>query len=437
MIERYSLPEMKRVWSEEGKVAKWLDVEEKVAEVQARFDIIPKEVPDRFKDMRKNLNISQLLKEAKEKEKEVQHDVVSFLIVLEEKMGPLGRFLHYGLTSSDLLDTALALQIRESLRLILTENEEVKNVLEDFGVKNKNLLTVGRTHGVHAEPISLGLRFLGHASEFRRNSQRLRQTMEEVSYGKISGAVGTYPFVSPEIEREVLGELGLKPEPVSTQIVPRDRHAVFFFSLTLVGSAMERLALNLRLLHQTEISEVTEPFGKGQRGSSAMPHKKNPILSERLFGLSRLLRGYLLASLENISLWFERDISHSSVERFIFQDASGVTYYMLRLTKRILMGLEVHEDKIGKDLELLGDFLYSQALLLALVKKGASRVKAYHWVQEVSLDKGTGSMKGNAVNHREIRKFLNEDEIEEVFSHNFLKNVNEIFDRYFGDGPEE
>jgi len=431
LIERYSLPEMERIWSEENKFSLWLHIEEKVTEVEARLGIIPEEVHRKLKEIREDIPISQLIKETKEVEKEVQHDVVAFLIILEEKMGPPGRFIHYGLTSSDLLDTALALQMRESLYLILEENEKVKRLLEKLAEKYKDLKAVGRTHGVHAEPLTLGLRFLGHAAEFRRNSMELKKTIEEVSYGKISGTVGTYPLISPKIEKEVLKELGLKPEPVSTQIVPRDRHSRYFASITFVGNAVERLALNLRLLHQTEIAEVREPFGKGQRGSSAMPHKRNPIYSERLFGLARLLKAYLFASLENTALWLERDISHSSVERFIFPDASGVCYYMLNLTARIIEGIEINEEKIKRDLHFLGDLLYSQILLHALIKKGASRREAYRWVQEVSLRGETGSMKENALNHREIRKFLDEKEVEEVFTHNFFKHIDEIFKRYF------
>ena len=432
MVQRYLLPEMAELWSEETMYRSWLDVELAVAEAEAEEGIIPAEVPKKLSETIDRLDILSFIKRAKEIEKSVDHNVIAFLMALEEEMGELSRFVHYGLTSSDVVDTAQMLVLRQALNLILDKLEHVCLLLAEKAKSFKYQPIMGRTHGVFAEPTSLGLKFLGYYSEALRNMGRLETAIEHVSYGKISGAVGNYSFISPLVEQKALEKLGLKPEPVSTQIVPRDRHAFALSVVALVAEMIERFALELRLLQRTEVQEMFEPFGRAQRGSSAMPHKRNPIKSERLDGLTRVIRGAMLTSHENVALWHERDISHSSAERYILPDATSTLFFMLDQFIKILRGLEVRVERIDHNLIQFGDFYLSEPLLLALVQKGVMRSVAYKWVKEVAhnaFEKNL-SFSEEAKKHPEIQKVLSEQEIDKALGHDYLRWVDEIFERF-------
>ncbi len=432
MVQRYLLPEIAELWSEETMYKRWLDVELAVAEAEAEEGIIPDEVPKQLSETIDRLDLPSFIKKAKEIERSVDHNVIAFLMALEEEMGELSRFVHYGLTSSDVVDTAQMLVLRQALNLILDKLEHVSLLLAEKAKSFKYQPIMGRTHGVFAEPTSLGLKFLGYYSEALRNMGRLEAAIEHVSYGKISGAVGNYSFISPLVEQKALEKLGLKPEPVSTQIVPRDRHAFVLSVVTLVAEMIERFALELRLLQRTEVQEMFEPFGRSQRGSSAMPHKRNPIKSERLDGLTRVIRGAMLVSHENVALWHERDISHSSAERYILPDATSTLFFMLDQFIKILRGLEVKTERINHNLIQFGDFYLSEPLLLALVQKGIMRSVAYKWVKEVAHNafEKKLSFSEEAKKHPEIRKVMSEMEIDRALSHDYLRWVDEIFERF-------
>ncbi len=432
MIKRYLYPEIEKIFSRENKVRKWIQVEYQVLRVEEEFGIVPEGVSAKIYPKLENLDISEVIKLQDEYEKQSDHEVVAFLMALEELVGDEAKYLHFGLTSSDLLDTAQALVLVEALNLILSELDLVTSALKVRAVENKYVPFMGRTHGVFAEPTSLGLKFLSHYSEFLRGRERLIKAIQEVSYGKISGAVGNYSFIPPEIEQKVLQELGLKPEPVSTQIVPRDRIAFLMSVYALIGEAIERLAQEIRLFQRTEVGEMMEPFYSNQRGSSAMPHKRNPIRSERLMGLARLLRGYLIPAHEDVALWHERDISHSSVERFILPDATEVLFYMLRLLRKNIEGLVINKDKITENMEKFGKYYLSEPVLLALVKKGVPRKEAYVWVKECAIKSQNENLKFEDVlkQHPKIKYHLEPSEIEEALNHNFLKHVDRIFKRF-------
>ncbi len=432
MIERYLYPEIEKVFSRENKIKKWIHVEYQVLKAEEEFGIVPEGLSSRLAPKLEALDINEVIKLQDEYEKESDHEVVAFLMAIETLIGEDARYLHFGLTSSDLIDTAQALILVEALNLILSELDLVINTLRVKAVENKYVPFMGRTHGVFAEPTSLGLKFLSHYSEFLRGRERLIKAIQEVSYGKISGAVGNYSFIPPEVEQKVLQELGLKPEPVSTQIVPRDRIAFLLSVYALIGEAIERISQEIRLLQRTEVGEMAEPFYSKQRGSSAMPHKRNPIRSERLMGLARLLRGYLIPAHENIALWHERDISHSSVERFILPDATEVLFYMLRLLRKNLEGLVINKDRIKENMEKYGKYYLSEPILLALVKKGIARKEAYVWVKECAIKAQTEGLDFEDVlkNHPKIKYYLDENEIEEALNHNFLKHVDGIFKRF-------
>jgi adenylosuccinate lyase len=430
VIERYTLPEMERIWSPENRIKKWIDVEIAVAEAESELGIIP---ANSFLNIKERLKLdpSYILERMGEVERRVEHEVIAFISVLEDEVGEDGRYIHFGLTSSDIIDTANALLLKESLEKIRESLEGVSGVLMELSLRFKDTPIMGRTHGIYAEPISLGLKFLGYYSESLRNIERLEKAEEQISYGKISGACGTYAYIDPEVEELALKKLGLKPEPVSTQIIPRDRYAFLFSAISLTGAFLERLALEIRLLQRTEVGEIFEPFGREQRGSSAMPHKRNPVKCERITGLSRLLRGYLLSSIENIALWHERDISHSSVERIIIPDAFHILYFMLNETSKILKNLEVDEERIRENMERFGDFYYSEGLLLSLIKKGLKRGDAYEYVKRASLKsiRDKISLKDVVLGDEGIMKILKREEVEKIFSHNFLRNVDLIFRR--------
>jgi len=382
MIERYKIEEIERIWSEENKLKIWLEIEILTIEAFEKKGVIEKGISKKLRERVKKV----IPEEVKEREKITNHDVAAFVDVVEKKAGEeIAPYIHYGLTSSDLLDTTLALQMRDSLKIVLDRLKKLEKVLRKKIIKNKGILIAGRTHGMFAEPMTLSHKFLTYLSEAKRNEERLKKAIKEISYGKLSGSVGNYLHIPPEIERYVMEKLSLKPEPVSTQIVPRDRHAIFLFTMVLIGAFLERMATEIRLLSRREISEFEEPFKKGQKGSSSMPHKKNPILSERICGMARLLRGYLIPVLENISLWHERDISHSSVERIVFPDASHLTVYMLEKMIFLIDNLKVNKDKIKENFEKFEKELLSQEVLYNLIEKGYKRSKAYNIVQESFL----------------------------------------------------
>lgn len=427
MIPRYSRKEMADIWSEETRFKKMLEVELAVCEAMAELKIIPK---TSFENIRKNAKFD--IHKIKEREKLTGHEVVAFVEVVSESVGDDGRFIHFGLTSSDVLDTVTALQLKNSLNLLISDINELLSVLEKMAIKYKNTAMIGRTHGIHAEPITFGLKVLSWYSAFKRCLRLLEITLEDVSYGKISGAVGNYAHISPKIEEIVCKKFGLKPEPVSTQIIPRDRYATYICRLAIVGSVIEWVATEIRNLQRTEIKEVEEPFTKTQKGSSAMPHKRNPILSENLCGLARLLRSYTTVALENIALWHERDISHSSAERIIFPDASILLDFMLQRLIKILTGLKVYPENMKKNLEMTKGVVSSEKLLLKLIEKGLNRESAYKLIQSLAFESlhNKKNLKELALKNKTIKEKIPKKEIEECFNFkSFFKYHKYIFEK--------
>ncbi|MBZ4661655.1 MAG: adenylosuccinate lyase [Thermotoga sp.] len=419
---------MKDLWTEEAKYRRWLEVELAVTRAYEELGTIPKGVTERI---RNNAKIDvELFKKIEER---TNHDVVAFVEGIGSMIGEDSRFFHYGLTSSDVLDTANSLALVEAGKILLESLKEFCDVLWEVANRYKHTPTIGRTHGVHAEPTSFGLKVLGWYSEMKRNVQRLERAIEEVSYGKISGAVGNYANVPPEVEEKALSYLGLKPEPVSTQVVPRDRHAFYLSTLAIVAAGIERIAVEIRHLQRTEVLEVEEPFRKGQRGSSAMPHKKNPITCERLTGLSRMMRAYVDPSLENIALWHERDISHSSVERYVFPDATQTLYYMIVTATNVVRNMKVNEERMKKNIDLTKGLVFSQRVLLKLIEKGLTRKEAYDIVQRNAL-KTWNSEKHfleYLLEDEEVKKLVTKEELEELFDISYyLKHVDHIFERF-------
>lgn len=375
MIERYSLPEMTGIWSAGHKIDMWLRVELLVCEAWAREGVIPAEAMEKIRAARYNMQRMQ------EIEQETHHDIISFLRSIQEQLGPEGRFIHLGLTSSDVLDTGLAAQLKEAGVLLSKSLAELTRVVAKQAAEYKYTLMAGRTHGIHAEPMTFGLKLASWVDELRRGQQRLAEALEQVTVGKISGAVGTHASVPPQIEEFVCEQMGLGVAAVSSQIVQRDRHAHFMTTLALIGSSLEKMAQEIRHLQRTEVSEAFEPFDAGQQGSSAMPHKRNPELCERICGLARVLRGYAVTSMEDVALWHERDISHSSAERIIIPDACILLHYMLHIFTSVMSGLQVDEERMLTNLNMTGGLVFSQRILLALVDKGAGRQEAYKMVQ--------------------------------------------------------
>ncbi len=380
MIARYTLPEIANVWSDQTKFEIWLQIEILACEAQAQLGLIPADAVEEIK-AKARFDLQRIA----EIESVVHHDVIAFVTNVAENVGPAGRYIHRGLTSSDVIDTAFAVQLRKAGTLILEKLHHLATVLAEKALAYKETLCVGRTHGVHAEPTTFGLKFARWYMQCRRNITRLTTAIEEISYGQISGAVGTYQHLPPAVEAYVCEKLDLKPAPISTQIIDRDHHLVFLSTLATIGTMIETIALEIRHLQRTEVLEAEEFFAKGQKGSSAMPHKKNPIICERLCGLARLLRSNVQAAFENVALWHERDISHSSVERIIFPDSTIALYYMLHRTIDLLQNLVVHPEKMKDNLELTHGLIYSQAVLLALVDRGLSREEAYQLVQRHAL----------------------------------------------------
>ncbi|MBI4388239.1 MAG: adenylosuccinate lyase [Candidatus Omnitrophica bacterium] len=428
MIERYTRPEMGQVWTEENKLKKWLEVEIAALEALAHYSYIPKDIPA---IVRKKAKFD--IKRVHEIEATVQHDVIAFLTNVSEYVGPAGRYVHFGLTSSDILDTGLALQLKEASAIILRELETLGKSLKKKAREHANTLMVGRSHGVHAEPITFGLKMALFYAEFERNRERFKRAAESVEYGKISGAVGTFANVHPKVEEYVCKKLGLKPAPISTQIVQRDRHAEYLTTIAIIGGSLEKLATELRHLQKTETREVEEAFGKGQKGSSAMPHKRNPITGERVAGLSRILRGNAMAALENIALWHERDITHSSVERIIFPDSTILLDYMLATTRRIIDHLVVYKENMRANLEKGRGMVFSQGLLLRLIEKGLTREEAYKIVQDNAKrvwENEKVQLKEIVKKDPKVKKYLTPKEIDEVFDYHYhTKHVNHILKR--------
>src|SRR6266436_4236376 len=403
MIERYSLPEMAAVWSATHKTDTWLQVELLVCEDWAREGVIPHAALEKIRLARYNMQ------RMGEIEQETHHDVISFLRSVQEQLGPESRYIHLGLTSSDILDTGLALQLKEAGELLTDSLADLVQVVAQKAVEHKYTLMVGRTHGIHAEPMTFGLKLALWVDELRRSQQRLVAALEQVTVGKISGAVGTHATVPPQIEEFVCEQIGLGVAPVSSQIVQRDRHAHFITILALIGSSLEKMAQEIRHLQRTEVGEAFEPFSAGQQGSSAMPHKRNPELCERICGLTRVLRGYAVTSMENVALWHERDISHSSAERIIIPDACTLLHYMLHLFNQVMDGLQVDEERMRTNLNMTGGLIFSQRILLALIDKGVGRQEADKMVQRNAKKVWSMSSRG-AVEGQALIEFLNNDE---------------------------
>jgi adenylosuccinate lyase len=429
MIPRYTTKVMERIWSDQNRYQKWLDVEIAACEAWEKLDRIPQAS---LNNIKRNARFE--VKRIEEIEAITRHDVIAFVTCVGEHVGGDARFIHMGLTSSDVLDTALALLLKESGEVILQDIFDLMEAIKQRAYEFKHTPVMGRSHGIHAEPITFGLKLALWYAEMERNAKRMQEAIEMVAYGKISGAVGTFANIPPVVEAYVCEKLKLKPAPISTQIIQRDRHAQFFTTLAIIGGSLEKIATEIRHLQRTEVLEAMEPFGKGQKGSSAMPHKKNPILSENITGMARLLRGYCLASLENIALWHERDISHSSVERVIGPDATTLLDFALKRLKGVIAELVVSPENMRKNLELTRGLWHSQGVLLALVETGISRDEAYAWVQRNALAvwDGKGEFKDLLLEDPDIVRVLGKDTIVKLFdlSHH-LAYVDTIFARVF------
>jgi adenylosuccinate lyase len=418
---------MKCLWSEEKKYQKWLEVEVAALEAWSELGKVPPESLQRIKE-KASFNVKRI----KEIEEEVNHDVIAFVTQVAESVGEEGRYIHYGLTSSDVVDTALSLLMREAAEILLKEAEKLFKSLKEKAFEYRDLLMVGRTHGVHAEPITFGQKLALWTFETHRNMERLRRAKEVISYGKISGAVGNYAHTPPFVEEYVCSKLNLKVAPASSQILQRDRHAEYLSHLAIFGASLEKFAQEIRHLQRTEVLEVLEPFIKGQKGSSAMPHKKNPVLCERICGLARVLRANQQAALENIALWHERDISHSSVERIIIPDSTTLLHYLLRKFQFILENMQINEDKMKENLNLTQGLIFSQRALLALIEKGLSRDEAYAVVQKNAFKtwEGEKSFQENLLSDDDVLKHLTPQEIEEIFDlRSFTRNLKTVFER--------
>lgn len=431
MIDRYSRPKMKEIWSDENRFKKWLEVEIAVLEAQAELEEIEQEVVDEVKQ-----KASFTVEEIRKAEEETHHEMVAFINVIQSKISDEAkRWFHFGLTSSDIMDTALALQLREASDIIAADLKAVMNTIKNMAHKYRYTPIMGRTHGMHAEPTTFGLKVAVWYDEFNRHKKRFKEAMDQVLVGKISGAVGNFATIDPEVEEKVLKKLKLKPEKAATQIVHRDRHAFYIATLALIASTIEKIATEIRSLQRTEIAEVEEPFAAKQKGSSAMPHKRNPVKSEQLCGLARLVRSYVIPAMENIVLWHERDISHSSVERVILPDATTLIDYMLDRLNYILSGLRVNTDKMMENIMLTRGHIFSQRLMHRLIRAGLPRETAYLLVQGramASWAKGL-DFREEVIKDGEIRRYISLEEIEALFDLDvYIRYVNYIFKRVFG-----
>ena len=431
MIERYTLPAMGAIWTERNKYRKWLKVELAVCEAWSELGEIPSKALEQIK---KKASFS--IKRIEEIEKVVKHDVIAFLTSVAEKVGKDARYIHLGLTSYDVVDTALSLLIRESLEKVQKDLISLKETLKTEAIRHKKTAMIGRTHGVHAEPITFGTKLLIWYEEIRRHLQRIGNSLEVISYGRISGSVGTYMHLDPRVETFALEKLGLKPAKVSSQILQRDRHAEVLSALALITSSLDKFAVEIRHLQKTENQELEEPFTKGQKGSSSMPHKRNPVRTERISGLARLVRANLIVALENIPLWHERDISHSSAERVIFPDSFIITDFLLHETTNIIKNWIVYPERMKENINLTRGLIFSQRVLLALTKKNISREKAYQLVQKNSLKAWNEQLdfKKLIQSNKEIRKILSQKEINDCFSlEPYLEKIDYIFEKVLSD----
>jgi adenylosuccinate lyase len=430
MIERYTLPEMGAIWSPENKFRKWLDVEIAVCEVHAEDGTIPKDALDEIKS-----KAAFTVERINEIEKTTDHDVIAFTTNLAENIGKAARFVHYGLTSSDVVDTANALLLKESCEILLSKVDALLEVLRKRAFEFKDTPQIGRTHGIHAEPTSFGMTFALWFAEMQRNKTRLERAKETVSVGKISGAVGAFAHLDPDVEERVCRKLGIGYAPVSTQVIQRDRYAEYLSTLAIIASSLEKFALQVRHWQRTEVREAQEKFRAGQKGSSAMPHKRNPILSERICGMARTVRANSIVGLENVALWHERDISHSSAERIVLPDSSASLDYILAKTAALLDGLVVYPENMLKNLNATHGLIFSGQLLLALTQKGVSREDAYVLAQRNAMrvwDEG-GEFKDLVLADEDITSKLSAAEIERIFSYDYyLRNVGKVFARVFG-----
>ncbi len=431
MIERYTLKRMARIWTEENKLAKWLDIEIAICEAYGQLGLIPAADLEAIKT-KARFDV----KRVQEIEQETKHDVVAFIQSLSESIGPASKWVHMGVTSSDILDTAFSCLLQEASNFLLEDLTNLMTVLKEKAFQYKTVPMIGRTHGIHAEPITFGLKMAHFFDEMRRNYDRLRTARTRISYGKISGAVGTYAHVPPFVETYVCNKLGLTPCPISTQIVPRDYYAEFFTTLAIIGSSIEKMATEVRHLQRTEVGEAEERFTMGQTGSSAMPHKRNPIGSENLSGLARLLHGYAIAALENIPLWHERDISHSSVERVIGPDATILLDYMLNRLTNLYRNLVVYPEKMQSNMEITRGLYHSEAVMLSLIKKGLTRQEAYKITQRIAMAcyEKKAEFVTSLLRDDELKTYLSNDEIKKSTSdEHYFAHVDTIFKRVFGD----
>jgi len=427
MIERYSLPKMKEVWSLKTRYQRMVDVEIATCKAQATLSIIPE---DALKEIEENARFS--LERVGEIERETRHDVIALLTNLAENIGPSARYVHLGLTSYDVVDCALALIMRDSLDIIGEDIKRLLSILKEKALEYKDCEMVGRTHGVHAEPITFGLKLALWYDTLKRDLERIERLKRVISVGKIRGAVGTYSHISPDVERIALGYLNLEPVAISSQIIQRDRHAEYLTTFAIIASSIDKFATDIRSLQRTEIGELQEPFSKGQKGSSAMPHKKNPVLCERISGLSRIIRSNAQAGLENIALWDERDISHSSVERLILSSSSILLDFILVEFYKVIEGLVVNKERMKENLNKTGGLIFSECLMLKMIDKGLSRESAYKIVQRIAHSQEDLTFYEKVKNDREINEILSHNEIEACFSlKTSLSNIEHIFKRVF------
>ncbi len=425
MIDRYARKEIADIWTLENKFRIWLDIEIAACEAHAQLGVIPAAALAIIKD-----KASFTVERITEIENQVHHDVIAFLTCVGEHVGPESRYIHYGLTSSDIVDTAQSIQLRQSGQIIRAGLAELVRITRELAIAHKMTPCMGRSHGVHAEPTTFGMKMALYHAEFLRDDERLARAIEGISFGKLSGAVGTFSNIAPEVETMVCDILGLKPDPISTQVIQRDRHAEFMAAIAITAGTLDQLATEIRHLQRTEVREVEEPFQKGQKGSSAMPHKRNPILCERITGLSRVIKSNLMVALENMTLWHERDISHSSAERVILPDSTVLLDYLIHRMIFILSNLHIYPQNMLENIERTGGLFYSQTLLLALVEKGLSRETAYELVQAIAMRSWNreGSLKELASKDSVIAKTLPGDELERVFDLTyFLRNIDHAF----------
>ena len=430
MIERYTRERMAGVWTDENKYRTWLEIEVLICEAYAELSLIPAEDVKNIRE-KARFDVARVL----EIEERTRHDVVAFIENVAEYVGPSSKYIHMGVTSSDILDTSFSCLLNEAADILIEDISSLMEVLKEKAYACKDMPAIGRTHGIHAEPVTFGLKITHFYDEMKRNLERMKAAKERIRYGKISGAVGTYAHVPPFVEQYVCEKLGLKVCPISSQIIPRDYHAEFFTTLALAGSTVERMSMEVRSLQRTEVGEAEEFFRKGQTGSSAMPHKRNPIASENLCGMARLLHGYAMSSLENIPLWHERDISHSSVERVIAPDATIALDYMLERVKNVFKNLIVYPDKMQKNLEITRGLYHSEAVLIALIRKGLTRQEAYKVTQGVAMRCYEGGLDfvTELKKDGELKKFLSEKEIEETCTNeHYFRHIDTIFKRVYG-----